>query len=112
MQKDLFDQVKAQGAGERQTDLEDLIDEKDDPLTAVTNELYEIGAPVIEDYDGIYISGEDNHTTTWADYDMMGYDACDVLDDFGVNHKINAVLEKHGFFAEWQNPGRLAVCEA
>ena len=112
MQKDLFDQVKAQGAGERQTDLEDLIDEKDDPLTAVTNALYEIGAPVIEDYDGVYVSGEQNDKVIWADYCMMGEGECDVLDDFGVNHKINAVLEKHGFFAEWQNPGRLAVCEA
>jgi tRNA U34 5-methylaminomethyl-2-thiouridine-forming methyltransferase MnmC len=112
MQKDLFDQVKAQGAGERQTDLEDLIDEKVDPLTAVTNELYEIGAPVIEDYDGVYVSGEQNDKVIWADYCMMGEGECDVLDDFGVNHKINAVLEKHGFFAEWQNPGRLAVCEA
>jgi len=76
------------------------------------NQLQKIGAPVFENEDGVFISAEDNVDETWADYWMMGQAACSLLDDFGVNHKINAVLEKHGFFAEWQNPGRLAVCEA
>lgn len=111
MQKDLFDQEGARGAGARQCDLEDLIDEKLDPLSTAMNELYEIGAPVIEHIDGVYISGEDNAKEIWAEYYMMGEGECDLLDDFGVNHKINAILEKHGLFAEWQNPGLLAICE-
>jgi hypothetical protein len=30
---------------------------------------------------------------------------------FGVNNKINAVLDKHGLYAEWINPGVLSVQE-
>jgi len=110
MQKDLFDQEGARGAGSRQCDIEDLIDEKLDPLSAAMNELYDIGAPVIEHTDGVYISGEDNHKECWADY-WEGSMYPSMCDDFGVNHKINAILEKHGLFAEWQNPGLLAICE-
>jgi len=76
------------------------------------NALKKIGAPLIDHGgDEFYISAENNSTEIWADYYMMGI-GCTMLDDFGVNHKINAILGKYGLFAEWQNPGCLAVCEA
>jgi len=78
------------------------------------NALKKIGCPVIEggynDEEHMFrISGEENHTVQWADYDHIIGDS--VLDDFGVNHEINKILDKHGLFAEWQNPGVLSVCE-
>lgn len=77
--------------------------------------LEKIGAPVIDHGgDEIYISAESNIETVWADYYAMGdgYTCGGQLDDFGVNKKIGAILSKYGLFAEWQNPGCLAVCEA
>jgi len=112
MQCDLFDQQQAHAPGARQTDLEELIAQAEDNLEKVMHELYAIGAPVIEHVNGLYISGEDNcDGEIWADYYAFGQ-ACTMLDDFGVNHKINAILEKYGYFAEWKNPGLLNVCEA
>ena len=62
------------------------------------NQLKKLGVPVYED----------NYPTVWADYwgsDNLG------LDCFGVNHKINAILEKQGLYAEWENGGVLGVAE-
>ena len=76
------------------------------------DELKALGAPVLDrggDNDGghFIISGEDNSNEIWADYyKEFGGPG---LDDFGVNLKINAILEKHGLFAEWYNPGFLVV---
>jgi hypothetical protein len=36
----------------------------------------------------------------------------DELDDFGVNKKIQAILDDYGLFSEWQNPGALGVYDA
>ena len=60
------------------------------------------------------ISAEENYDTIWADYYAMtdGVMYYDDLDDFGVNEKINAILDQHGLFCEWQNPGALAVFDA
>ena len=73
------------------------------------NQLRSIGAPVIEGgYNGedtFRISGEDNCSETWADYYEMEYG------EFGVSPRIVQVLNQHGLFAEWINPGVLAVCE-
>jgi hypothetical protein len=75
------------------------------------NALKKIGAPVIDHgYENFMISAENNVTETWADYYMMGM-GNSFVDDFGVNKKINAILDKYGLFAEWQNPGCLAVHE-
>ena len=71
------------------------------------NALEKIGAPVFERDDCLFISAESNYDEIWADY----YDRYGSLDDFGVSKKINAILDKYGLFAEWQNPGCLAVCE-
>jgi hypothetical protein len=74
------------------------------------NELKKIGAPVIDrnDEGHFIISAEDNtDEVIWADYydgNQMSY-----CDDFGVNKKITAILDKHGLFAEWVNPGFLSV---
>ena len=76
------------------------------------NALEKIGCPVIQgwdDPDKFVISGEKNHPVCWADY------YCEFpggLDDFGVNNKINKILDKYGLMAEWINPGVLGVCEA
>lgn len=73
--------------------------------------LQKIGAPVFENEDGVWISAEDNYDEIWADY----YD-CYMWDHdgwaFGINGKINKILDDNGLFAEWQNPGLLWVCEA
>ena len=60
------------------------------------------------------ISAEENYDTVWADYYAMtdGVLYYDDLDDFGVNEKINAILDKHDLFCEWQNPGALGVYDA
>jgi hypothetical protein len=76
-------------------------------------ELKQIGAPVNHFGQGwggralFSISGEQNYDETWADY----YDEFDI-GEFGVNSKIVAVLDKHGLYAEWQNPGVLDVYSA
>lgn len=71
------------------------------------NKLRKIGVPV-KDYgeDGFVISAEENYETVWADF-YRENDAS--LDDFGVNHKINDILNDHGLFAEWENGGVLGV---
>lgn len=76
------------------------------------NQLKKLGVPVYEGgYNGddtFRISGEDNYPTVWADYwgsDNPG------LDCFGVNLKINAILEKQGLYAEWENGGVLGVAQ-
>jgi hypothetical protein len=60
------------------------------------------------------ISAEENYDTVWADYYAMtdGVLYYDDLDDFGVNEKINEILDQHGLFCEWQNPGALGVYDA
>lgn len=69
--------------------------------------LAKLGVPVYErsDMDGRFqISAEDPESSQWCDY----YDSpCDWV--FGVNPKLNQVLDKHGLYAEWINPGELGV---
>ena len=79
------------------------------------NALKKMGAPVIEGgYDGedtFRISAEDNVSYTWADYyQMTDGDGTGYL--MGVSNRINNILDKNGLYAEWINPGVLAVCEA
>ena len=71
--------------------------------------LEKMGCPVIEGVDSFCINGEDNGAVCWADYYCKFPGG--VLDDFGVNNKINAILEKFKLFAEWNNPGMLGVYE-
>ena len=80
------------------------------------NQLKKLGVPVHEGgYNGddtFRISGEDNHPVIWADYYHEGWrGGGSDLDDFGVNHKINAILEKQGLYAEWENTGVLGVAK-
>lgn len=75
------------------------------------NALKKIGAPVIDHgEENFYISAENNVTEIWADYYMMGMGNT-FVDDFGVNKRVNRILDRYGLFAEWQNPGCLAVHE-
>lgn len=89
---------------------------KNDTLVAATRafeELRKMGVPVIDLQDeGLFrISGEENTgDVIWADY-YKEY-AMSYLDDFGVHNDINAVLAKHGLFAEWANAGYLNVHKA
>ena len=75
------------------------------------NALKKIGAPVIDHgEENFNISAENNVTEIWADYYMMGMGNT-FVDDFGVSKRINRILDRYGLFAEWQNPGCLAVHE-
>ena len=83
------------------------------------NALKKIGCPVYEgtwmegDMDYFRISGEENYNgETWAEYYLSGREGIDGMDDFGVNNKINAVLDKYGLMCEWANPGVLDVAPA
>ena len=70
-------------------------------------ELKKMGCPVLEggyyNTDTFRISAEDNVTDTWADYYAHNYG------EFGVKQEVCDVLRKHGLYAEWINPGVLAV---
>ena len=76
--------------------------------------LNAIGAPVIEGgyygEDSFRISAEDNEHYDWADYYMMTDGDCTGY-LMGVSNRINNILDKNGLYAEWINPGVLAVCE-
>jgi len=81
------------------------------------NDLKKLGVPMYIHQGETYhflISAEENYDTTWADYYAMtdGVLYYDDLDDFGVNEKINAVLDKHGLYCEWINAGCLGVYDA
>ena len=77
------------------------------------NQLKKIGVPVYEGgYNGddtFRISAEENYTIVWADYyrEFGG----SLLDDMGVNHRINDILSANGLYAEWENGGVLGVSE-
>ena len=78
------------------------------------NQLLKMQCPVIEGgdrgEDTFRISAERNcedvNETVWADYNNMGWGL------FGVNTQITTVLDANGLYAEWINPGVLAVIEA
>ena len=76
--------------------------------------LNAIGAPVIEGgyngEDSFRISAEDNEHYDWADYYMMTDGDCTGY-LMGVSNRINDILDANGLYAEWINPGCLAVCE-
>jgi hypothetical protein len=68
---------------------------------AAFNELKKLGAPVYvhpDDRGNFSIDAESSEE--WADYYSE------------VNPKIEKVLQRRGLFAEWVNPGRLAVYQA
>ena len=78
------------------------------------NQLLKMQCPVIEGgdrgEDTFRISAEQNcedvNETVWADYNNMGWGL------FGVNTRITNILDDNGLYAEWINPGVLAVIEA
>jgi hypothetical protein len=84
-------------------------------LRTAYNQLNKIGCPTIEGgyygEDSFRISAEsgDEHHT-WADYYMMTDGDCTGY-ILGVSNRINDILDANGLFAEWINPGVLAVCE-
>ncbi|MCP4127359.1 MAG: hypothetical protein GY753_09885 [Gammaproteobacteria bacterium] len=87
------------------------------------NELRKIGAPALdsdwgghfpisaEPYghdDGFYKGAKDcdPNGMDWANYYNQGYGL------FGVSPYITEILDKYGLFAEWVNPGVLAVYDS
>ena len=71
--------------------------------------LAKLGCPVYEHTDDngrFSISAEDSESYKWCDYyDGYWMDGW----DFGINPKITEILNQHGLWAEWQNPGRLVI---
>ena len=72
--------------------------------------LKKMGCPVIEgddygDMNKFRICAESNMKARWADY------YCQEWGLFGVSNKINRVLDANGLYAEWINPGMIAVVE-
>ena len=81
-----------------------------DNFTKAFESLKEIGAPVIAGGDNggddsFRIAGDDNHTKVWADYWQPE------LGRFGVCDDITDILDAHGLWAEWVNPGVLQIYE-
>jgi hypothetical protein len=73
--------------------------------------LKKLGVPVYtrHDMDGRFqISAEDPESYKWADYYEGDAHPGWI---FGVNPKIDEVLNKYGLFSEWINPGELGVYE-
>jgi len=81
------------------------------PLAAFRT-LIAMGAPVLRHPDQeehFIISAECNDDKVWADY----YDAHNIPGyHLGVCPEITKVLNDHGLFCEWQNPGMLNVWDA
>ena len=75
------------------------------------NKLRALGVPLFERRDhptGFFISAEDENSYEWVDYWNMSRDR---WNGEKVRPEIREVLEPLGLFAEWENPGCLAVWE-
>lgn len=73
------------------------------------NALKTLGVPLFErdDQPGrFFISAEHPESDNWCNYYSQRSDWV-----FGVHPAVEAVLDQHGLFAEWENPGCLVVCE-
>ena len=84
-------------------------------MTKAFNALEKINCPVMEGWEDstmFDINAEENENHCWANYNCMGIDTNPNLDDFGVSHKVNKILEVNGCFAEWINPSVLGVYQA
>ena len=74
------------------------------------NALKKMGVPVYEhaDDDGNFsISAEEPDSYKWADY----YPDYSVWGGENTNPVLDEALKNHRLYAEWVNPGRLAVYE-
>lgn len=76
-------------------------------FTKAFAELKTLGCPVFErrDHSGFFVSAEDEQSWKWADY----YHARADWQYETTNPKLDAVLHRHGLFAEWENPACLIV---
>lgn len=81
-------------------------------FSRVFNKLKAMGVPVYEhpdDSGNFSIDAEADGAERWVDY--YGNPVREDL-VFGVHLDLEKVLQQLGMFAEWVNPGRLAVYEA
>lgn len=71
--------------------------------------LKKIGAPVFENEDmngNFGLSAENNVDRIWADYYReFGWP------EEGVDAEVLKIMDKHGLYFEWQNPGALIAYE-
>jgi hypothetical protein len=72
------------------------------------DELVKMGVPVYtrSDIKNFQISAENENSSEWLSY----YNRLPSW-SWGVNPKLEAVLEKNGLHSEWINPGELGVYE-
>lgn len=78
---------------------------------AAFNALQQLGVPVYQHADdagNFSIDAEADDATRWVDYYGNPHRA-DLV--FGVHLDLERELQRRGLFAEWVNPGRLAVYE-
>ena len=70
------------------------------------NELKKAGAPVYtrSDIEGFGITSEEANSHLWVDY----YDGYGIWGS-DTNPQLNAILSKHGLYAECKNPGEWGV---
>lgn len=74
-------------------------------------DLEKRGVPVykhVDDRGNFSISAEEESSGEWVNYWASGVPGWDC----GVSDRLTKILDKHGLYAEWVNPGRLAVYEA
>jgi hypothetical protein len=82
------------------------------PFIKAFDELKKLGVPVFENSDhqargNFAISAEHPESFKFCDY----YSENPAW-NFGVSPKLEAVLRKHGLYAEWRDPGSLNVYPA
>lgn len=76
----------------------------------VFDQLKALGVPVyehVDDFGNFSIDAECAKSDDWVSYYSMNPDW-----EFGMNPKLSQTLMAQGMFAEWVNPGRLAVYTA
>lgn len=81
------------------------------PFKLAYAELAKLGVPVFQRPDhqakgNFGISAEEPESYEWLSYHSAPMDWI-----FGVHPTIDAVLTKHGLFAEWETPGSVNVYE-
>lgn len=74
--------------------------------------LEKAGAKVCGTTDDFFSSKQDNKGI-WVAADstpeLFDYDSMEWRDTFGVNPKINKLVEKNGWWFEWHDPGTMMV---
>ena len=81
-------------------DMMDLLKKSGVHVCGTHDDFY--GRPENNDCDGIWISGESTP-------DLFDYYSSSWANTFGVEPKINAMVEKYGWYFEWYDPGTMML---